>query len=141
MEIYCDTSALVALLTSEPSTPTIKQWFTELDSTLVCADWGYTEFHSAIAIKIRTGQLAETQATETLALLELLSSGGLRWIPVSRSAFRAAAHLVDEHQHGLRGGDALHLAVARELGIKHFATLDANQRINAERLGLLPELF
>lgn len=138
-EVYCDTSVLVALLTSEPTTPAVKRWFAGLDSALVCADWGFTEFHSAMAIKARTGQLTEAQVSETLALFEQLGAGGLRWVPVSRSAFRAAAILVDEYQHGLRGGDALHLAVARESGKKRFATLDVNQHANARRLGLTLE--
>jgi len=135
-EVYCDTGVLVALLTSESTTPTIKRWFAGLDSALVSADWSITEFHSAIAIKVRTGQLTEAQAAETLELFEQLSAGALRWLPVSRSAFRAAAILVDDRRLNLRGGDALHLAVAQELGLKRFATLDANQRSYAERLEL-----
>ena len=42
---------------------------------------------------------------------------------------------------GMKAGDALHLAVAQELGIKRVATLDANQRGYAERLGLGLEVF
>jgi len=139
--VYCDTSVLVALLTSEPATPAVKRWFAGLDSSLLSADWSIAEFHSAIAIKIRTGQLSEAQAATTLELFEQLGAGGLRWLPVSRAAFHAAASLVDEYRWNLRGGDALHLAVAQELGIKRFATLDGNQRANAERLGLVLEAF
>jgi len=139
--VYCDTSVLVALLTSEPATPTVKRWFADLDSPMVSADWSMVEFHSAIAIKMRTGQLTEAQAAATLELIEQLGAGGLRWVPVSRSAFRTAATLVDEPGSNLRGGDALHLAVAQELSLKRFATLDANQRDYAERLGLVIEAF
>lgn len=139
--VYCDTSVLVALLTSESTTPAIKRWFAGLDLPLVSADWSIAEFHSAIAIKVCTGQLTEAQAAETLELFEQLGAGNLRWLPVSRSAFRAAALLVDDRRYNLRGGDALHLAVAQELGIKRVATLDANQRGYAERLGLGLEAF
>ena len=52
--VYCDTSVLVALLTSEPATPAVKRWFAGLDFPLISADWSIAEFHSAIAIKIRT---------------------------------------------------------------------------------------
>jgi uncharacterized protein len=139
--VYCDTSVLVALLTSESATPAIKRWFARLDLPLVSADWSIAEFHSAIAIKVRTCQLTEAQATETLELFEQLGAGSLRWLPVSRSAFRAAAILVDDRSQNLRGGDALHLAVVQELGANRFATLDANQRGYAERLGLEIEAF
>ena len=46
----------------------------------------------------------------------------------------------DDHQHGLRGADALHLAVAQALDLQRFATLDRNQSRNAQRLGFTLEL-
>ncbi len=136
---YCDTSVLVALLASEPATPRVKRWFAELEAPLFSADWSVAEFHSAVAIKVRSGQLSAAQAAQTLELFEQLGAGGLHWVAVSRNAFRAAASLVDDHRSNLRGGDALHLAVAAERGLKRFATLDAHQGANAERLGLVLE--
>lgn len=133
--IYVDTSVWVALLTQEAGTPRVEQWFAQVAESLVSADWALTEFHSAIAIKTRTGQLTADQARGALALFGQLGTGGLRWIAVSRTAFRAAAALVDDHQQGLRGADALHLAVAQELGLTRFATLDAHQGNNARRQG------
>lgn len=138
--IYTDTSVWVALLTPEAGTARVEQWFEPMSETLVSADWTLTEFHSAIAIKARTGQLLGDQAKEVLAFFEQLSAGGLTLIPVSRAAYRAAAALVDDYQQGLRGADALHIAVAQELGIQRFATLDRNQAANAQRLGLTLEL-
>jgi predicted nucleic acid-binding protein len=139
--IYTDTSVWVALLTSEAGTARVEQWFEPMSETLVSADWTLTEFHSAIAIKTRTGQLLGDQVKEVLAFFEQLSAGGLTLIPVSRAAYRAAAALVDDYQQGLRGADALHIAVAQELGIQRFATLDRNQAANAQRLGLTLELL
>jgi predicted nucleic acid-binding protein len=139
--IYTDTSVWVALLTPEAGTARVEQWFEPMSETLVSADWTLTEFHSAIAIKTRTGQLLGDQAKEVLAFFEQLSAGGLTLIPVSRAAYRAAAALVDDYQQGLRGADALHIAVAQELGIQRFATLDRNQAANAQRLGLTLELL
>lgn len=139
--IYTDTSVWVALLTPEAGTARVEQWFEPMSETLVSADWTLTEFHSAIAIKTRTGQLLGDQVKEVLAFFEQLSAGGLTLIPVSRAAYRAAAALVDDYQQGLRGADALHIAVAQELGIQRFATLDRNQAANAQRLGLTLELL
>ncbi len=133
--IYVDTSVWVALLTRETSTLRVERWFTHATETLVSADWALTEFHSAIAIKSRTGQLSAGQAREALSLFDQIGSGGLIWIAVSRTAFRMAAPWLDDYSHGLRGADALHLAVAREQDIIQFATLDTQQGHNATRLG------
>jgi len=51
---------------------------------------------------------------------------------VSRIAFKQAAEMAKAHQYGLRSGDSLHLAIARELGIQIIATLDKNMAKNAE---------
>lgn len=138
--IYADTSVWVALLTQEAGTSRVEQWFGSSSEPLFSSDWTLTEFHSAIAIKTRTGRISADQAGEVLAFFERLSAGGLTLIPVSRAAYRAAAELVDDFRRGLRGADALHLAVARELGVRRFASLDRNQSINAQRLGLTLEL-
>ena len=137
--IYADTSVWVALLTQEAGTSRVEQWFGSCSEPLVSADWTLTEFHSAIAIKTRTGQMSADQAMEALELFDHLSSGGLALVPVSRAAYRAAAALVDDYRQGLRGADALHMAVAQELGLQQFATLDRNQAANAQRLGLTLE--
>ncbi|MGK2915780.1 MAG: type II toxin-antitoxin system VapC family toxin [Porticoccaceae bacterium] len=134
--IYVDTSVWVALLTPETGTAQVERWFEQVAEPLVSADWTLTEFHSAIAIKARTGQLSADQTTGVLTLFEQLSLGGLTLIPVSRAAYRAAAALVDDFPRGLRGADALHIAIARELRLHHFATLDRSQAVNAQGLGL-----
>ena len=138
--VYVDTSVWVALLTAEAATARVDQWFGQVAEPLVSADWTLTEFHSAIAIKARTGQLTADQADEVRALFAQLCAGGLTLIPVSRAAYRAAAALVDDVEQGLRGADALHIAVAQELGLQRLATLDRNQAANAQRLGLTLEL-
>jgi predicted nucleic acid-binding protein len=137
--IYADTSVWVALLTQETGTSQVEQWFGSNSEPLVSADWTLTEFHSAIAIKTRTGQMSADQAGEVLAFFERLCAGGLTLIPVSRAAYRTAAELVDDYRQGLRGADALHIAVAQELDLQRFATLDRNQAVNAQRLGLTLE--
>ncbi|MEW6039641.1 MAG: type II toxin-antitoxin system VapC family toxin [Pseudomonadota bacterium] len=139
--IYADTSVWVGLLTKETGTSRVEQWFGSNSEPLLSADWTLTEFHSAIAIKTRTGQISADQAEEVLAFFERLSAGGLSLIPVSRAAYRAAAELVDDYRQGLRGADALHIAVAQELGLQRFATLDGNQAVNAKRLGLTLEFM
>ena len=134
--IYVDTSVIVALLTVEPKTPDVTAWYAGIRDTPICADWLLAEFSSAISIKLRTRQLTKAHAKRVHKELELLAAGGVRLVPVSRTAFRQAAEVVKQHQHGLRAGDSLHLAVAVELGASHMATLDGALAANAKRKGL-----
>lgn len=134
--VYVDTSAIVALLTVEPKTQDVVNWYTGLRDSPYCADWLLTEFSSAISIKLRTRQLTEAHAKLVRKEFNLLATGGIRLVPVSRAAFKHAADMVRLHRFGLRAGDSLHLAVALELGASHMATLDDTLAENAERKGL-----
>lgn len=139
--VYVDTSVIVALLTVEPSTEAVTVWFSELEETLVSSDWLLTEFSSAIAIKRRAGQIAPADAKAVHQEFQVLSSNGLRLTPVSRLAFREAADMARNYQHGLRSGDPLHLAIARELGAQTIATLDEVMAKNAKRLKMATVRF
>ena len=134
--IYVDTSVIVALLTVEPITREVTSWYAGLRDTPSCSDWLLTEFSSALSIKLRTGQINEAGAKRVRKEFALLAEGGLRIVPVSRGAFRHAAEMVRLHDHGLRAGDSLHLAVALELGASHMATLDGTLAANAKRKGM-----
>ncbi|OQX12404.1 MAG: VapC toxin family PIN domain ribonuclease [Desulfobulbaceae bacterium A2] len=134
--VYVDTSVVVALLTVEPRTPEIVTWYGELRDTPITSDWLLTEFSSALSIKLRTGQINEGQASLVRKEFELLAGGGLHIVSVSRDAFRQAAEMVMGHDHGLRAGDSLHLAVALELQASHMATLDETLAKNVKRLGI-----
>lgn len=134
--VYVDTSVIVALLTVEPKTQSVTAWYAGLNDTPICSDWLLTEFSSALSIKLRTGQINEATAKRVRKEFALLADGGLRVVPVSRAAFAHAAEMVKLHDHGLRAGDSLHLAVALELGASHMATLDGTLAANAKRQGM-----
>jgi hypothetical protein len=134
--VYVDTSVIVALLTVEPKTQDVTAWFAGLRDAPTCSDWLLTEFHSAISIKLRTRQISAANAKRVRKAFELLVDGGLRMVPVSRAAFSQAAIMTQQHAHGLRAGDSLHLAVALELGASHMASLDETLAANAQRNGM-----
>jgi predicted nucleic acid-binding protein len=131
--VYVDTSVIVALLTKEPATDEITQWFVATADSLVSADWCAVEFASAIAIKQRMGQLRSVHARAVHTAFKELTTGGLRLLPVPRSAFHRAADLSRAYRDGLRAGDALHLAVAIEAGARVFAGLDKTMNASAHR--------
>ncbi len=134
--IYVDTSVIVPLLTLEPKTEQVTAWYAGLHDTPAGSDWLLTEFSSAVSIKLRTGQINEATAKLVRKEFDSLVDGGLRIVPISRDAYRQAADIIRRHGSGLRSGDALHLAVALELGASHMATLDGTLAANVKHHGL-----
>ncbi len=87
------------------------------------SDWVITEFSSAQSLKLRTGQIQPKHRAECLAAFARLVEQSLIVLPVTSANFRTAARLADQHHSGLRAGDALHLAVCADHGMR-LVTLD-----------------
>jgi len=134
--IYLDTSIVIPLFLPQPETVVVETWFRELHEMPVSSDWLAVEFSSAIARNAREGKLRPAQITALRKAFDEFAAGGVRLSPIGRDAFADAAALVSTPAHGLRAGDALHLAAARALGADILATFDAILSHNAKRLGI-----
>ena len=139
--IYLDTSVAVPLFVAEPASERVDAWLDACGEGIVSSDWIVTEFASALSIKERSGTLSARDATAAWRSFEAFSRSGLRLAPVNRTAFAEAARIIRQAAFGLRSGDAVHLAVAREIGVSAIATLDATMASSAKRLKMKTVAF
>lgn len=135
--VYLDTSALVALVANEPTAPALKRWLGgQGDRPLCSSDWCVPEVASALAIKVRTGQLEEAQADAAWEAFGAACDGLLTLQPVQAGDYSLAAQMCRVPQSGLRAGDALHLAVALRCECDALLAFDQTLNKNASASGL-----
>ena len=94
-----------------------------------------TEFSGALSLKLRNRQLSTTNRADALAMFTTLTEASFSVLPLSRFEFHTAARFADQYTTGLCSGDALHLAVAANHGLK-LCSLDRGLTEAAEILGV-----
>ena len=134
--VYVDTSVWVAVLTQETSAEALMQTLEAEAGQLLTAIWTRTELASALGIKARRQELTQERVRQLMQEFELWVADGLAAMPVDSMDFLQAARLCESIDSKLRGGDALHLSVAKRCQATHLLSLDKDMLENATRLGM-----
>ena len=134
--IYVDTSALVPLFIREPNTDAVIDWLESSGERLAISEWTLSEFASAVAIKLRTGQATAKLVKQATARMHEFAQRHCT-IPVpGRENFRRAAEIAGDDALKLRAGDALHLAIAESLNAQVILCFDHAMIESAKLLGM-----
>jgi uncharacterized protein len=134
--IYLDTSVAVALCSNETLPFNLADWMQSLPADSIwISQWTLLEGRGALCAKQRGGRLTRTGLTLCQSVLSDLVAGPWRVVDALPGDMERAAHWAGEPALVLRGGDALHLAIADRNGLA-VATLDRGMTNAANKLGL-----
>ena len=121
--LYLDTSALIPYLVAETQSEAVERVLTRHAGQLALSWWTQTECASALSKKVRAGECKAAVMPAVMAQLEAVIGSMSLWLP-SAADHQTAIACMSHPTNGLRAGDALHLAIAKNHGATLF-TLDA----------------
>jgi len=133
---YLDTSAFVPLYAAEKSSAKLDAWLNKFGSAVFISEWTATEFYSALGLKVRMRELSRQQALAAMAAFNLDLRTSWNIVTPTASDYRRACDYLARLDTGLRSGDALHLAIAKNHDAKSIVSLDKNLIKAAHKLDI-----
>ena len=135
--LYFDTSFLAPLFLPESTSSVVEHFVRNLPGVnLTVSHWGLVEFSSILARKVRTGELDVEGALRADASFEDMMEQSFAIILPNADDFGLAKRYLARFETGLRGGDALHLAIAGNRRAAAIYSLDTGMIRAGETLGL-----
>ena len=135
--LYFDTSFLTPLMRGESTSAAVERFIMRLSTPeRAISHWTRVEFASVLARDVRMRNLASAVALELEAKFdEMLSASFVVLLP-SAADFDLAKAYIDNHETGLRTGDAMHLAIAHNHRCEAIYSLDKGLLKAGRQLGL-----
>ncbi len=122
-EAYLDTSLLVPLFVIDSSAERARAFMETEAPTPIVSDFAAAEFASAISQLVRTNALYSAQAASIFSMFDTWRAGRATECWVEQSDVATASAILRRLDSALRTPDALHLAMARRIGVP-LATFD-----------------
>jgi uncharacterized protein len=112
--LYFDTSFVIPLVLPEPTSDRIAAFVRELPAVqFTVSHWTRVEFSSLIAREVRMGGLDVRAAAQADARFEAMIDESFAILLPKAEDFALAKQFLSRFETGLRAGDALHLAIAK----------------------------
>jgi uncharacterized protein len=134
MGAYLDTSVIVPLFLADAFSEQADILFAQ-QSMITIADWAVVEVSSVVARQTRIGAIDTQTAKTVLSNFDTWRTGAASGAETLSSDMVLATKWVRDFDLGLRGPDALHLAIASRLNLK-LLTFDMRMKAAAKGLGL-----
>jgi predicted nucleic acid-binding protein len=135
---YFDTSFLVPLILPEATSDKVSKFLRNLPAEdLSVSHWTLAEFSSLLAREVRMGSLSANSAREADTRFEAMIDESFAILLPNIDDFRLAKEYLGNYETGLRAGDALHLAIAKNHRAKAIYSLD-NALLKAGKMLRLP---
>jgi uncharacterized protein len=138
LSTYFDTSFLTPLVRLEPTTKEVEKFLRKQpQGELSTSHWARVEFCSGIARDVRMKAMTTGEAAVAITDFESKISPGFSLLPITGHDCELARDYLQHYETGLRAGDALHLAIARNNNAQAIYSLD-DKMIRAGKLLGLP---
>ena len=135
MNVYLDASVLVALITKEAFTRRAEAFLRSNTPVLFVSDLAAAEFASAIARRLRMGEITRTSAKGAFETFEGWAAQAAQRVEIATGDVAAAASFLRRLDLDLRTPDALAIALAKRLNAFLF-TFDGRMGTCSRRLGV-----
>lgn len=132
---YLDASAVVSLFIADKHSPVIRAYLRSQRPTVVVSDFAVAEFSSAVARRVRMGEVTPAQGSRLLNVFDAWVAANAERPDMDPSDIRVACAFVRRFELGLRAPDAMHLAMCQRLDAD-FLSFDVRQTGAALQLGL-----
>jgi predicted nucleic acid-binding protein len=123
--LYFDTSFLAPLILEEATSSAVEQFMAGMPvGVLAVSHWTRVEFASLLARKVRMGGLEPQAATQANIQFEEIVAESFMVLLPNANDFNLARRYLGNYETGLRAGDALHLAIAKNNDAEAIYSLD-----------------
>jgi len=134
---YFDTSFLAPLILEEKTSGAVERFMAGLPvEALAVSHWTRVEFSSLLAREVRMGGLVPQAAREAGAQFEAIVAESFVVLLPGADDFDLARQYLGNHDAGLRAGDALHLAIAKNNGAETLYSFDKTLLKAGKTLGV-----